>query len=251
MSRAMIICFGIDTIAKRGGLILLAISLMSFLGLCLYWNIARTPFIYERHHLKWNVAPVPKDSQDYSWFRFDEARQTHKLDKRCLEKIRREKSSKTDIFRSERIYAEECVIDVTKDKPETITKWNTSFDKFADFLIKSGFVPWIVGSFLFSFLLFSGLAEHLFTWMKTGQWPKDDKPKKLDAENITTRIGKLSFRKELFICWIIIGASFLAWMFYEDWYNASAAYLEVMVKVGLFAALVWLCKKAWHRIKRD
>lgn len=250
MFKAMIISFGIDTIAKRGGLILLAISLMSLVGLCLYWHMARIPFVYQSHYLKWHVSPIPENNSLNSWLRFEERRETHKLDKACLEKEKNEKRGKADLLRDFGIYAEECVTDIIKDEPETVTKWNTSFDGFFTFLAKKHLISWIVGGLIGGIFLFSGFAEHLFSWTKTGHWPVNNQPKKV----VATRTGVFNIGlhiKTLFvISWIMASVGFLAWMFYEDWYNASAAYIEVVIKVGLFAAFVWICKKAWYRIRR-
>ncbi len=143
---------------------------MLFIALCIYWNLAHTTFFYRTHHWQWHVAPIPKDNITNNWIRFDQKRETYKLDNECHEKVKNEKALKKDIFRAYGIFAEECIIDITKDQYETSTKWNNSFESFFNFLTKSSFLLCLITGLTIGIGLFSGFIDTILAWLKTGSW---------------------------------------------------------------------------------
>ena len=183
-TKKSVIAFGTDTPLKRCGLTLLGASLLFFVALCLYWNLANKSFFHEPY----------------------------------------------------------LVVEKGSDFPVR----STSLKQFDKFMSRNFFYILIVAGIFFGLTLFSGFAHALTVWIKTGKWPekaiKEAKP--FEMKTILKRLQKKAIALYALAC-----LAFLAWMFYEDWYNAAAAFLETALQVGLFALVIWLGKMGWERIK--
>jgi|GEM_PF-4524714 len=258
-----IISFGTDTLLKRCGLALIGVTSLLFLILCAYWNLTYKSFFYRSYQGQWHVAAIPKDDTKNSYFRFDKIRETYKLDRSCLEKAKDpmpkdheskpdilddldvkldtpKKKISTDIFRSQGIFAEECIVGVIQDQYESISTWKTSFEVFSKFLVKSSLAILLLISAAAGLVLFSGFADALAVWIKTGKWPQKTASQEnfLKAKTVLRLLKRKTIATALIACFFV-----LALMFLEDWGNASAAYLETFLQVAAFALLLWIGKQ--------
>lgn len=123
----------------------------------------------------------------------------------------------------------------------------TSIEQFDKFMSRNFFYLLLSAGGFFGLMLFSGFADALAKWIRTGSWPQ----KTISQENLFKAEAVLGFFKRKTTAMALITCFFvLALMLLEDWSNASAAYFETFLQVAAFALLLWIGKQCVKIIRR-
>jgi hypothetical protein len=186
--------FKAKTPIQRIGIILMMVPLFVLFLSAIFWNLSEETFIYRTSKYGFIERSKPQDNEKNYWYRINQDHTWYKIDKACdnnkkAEELKeREKldCSKIEDFSfsesskaipskeqlicyATTVFFPECVISQLKDELDYIYTWHLSVGDFLEEFFESVFFLFSLLPFIFGTFLWSGWAERLKVWIKTGE----------------------------------------------------------------------------------
>ena len=195
--------FKADSPLKRAGIVLVVTPLAILLLYAIGWNVKEKALFFFDAKTKYSYieASEPPAEKHIFWVRVNYKHLWYKIDANCpgSEKIRKSKSV---------LFYPDCVVGAVSDESTSRQVWEFILDDFLKELFRTTLFKPLFVFFLLGVILFTGLPERIYKWIKTGKWERKKTTPKEGSKKPNKRIiRRIIYGFGVILLWSILLAT--------------------------------------------